>query len=131
MLDTVKMHPLLVTASKEAETLPDRWKNKGHHDVIVECAKFALERINVPTNRDGEKSIGFKSSIHSHGNLELAANLITEERPMHATPLQSLRLQADLWSPSLSCGLATPPPNDISLPLTPVAQVRKRFYSSC
>lgn len=91
--------------------------------MIVECAKFALERMHAPSTRgEGESSFVL---MRPRASLELAASMITEERPVHhASPLPALRLQADLWSPSLSCGLATPPPNDISLPHTPLAQVR-------
>uniref|UniRef100_A0AAR5PLV8 Hamartin n=1 Tax=Dendroctonus ponderosae TaxID=77166 RepID=A0AAR5PLV8_DENPD len=43
MMDTVKMHPSLVTTSKESETTTERWKKMGVHDVIVECERFSLD----------------------------------------------------------------------------------------
>ncbi|KAF4514250.1 UNVERIFIED_CONTAM: hypothetical protein B566_EDAN019542 [Ephemera danica] len=114
MLDSVKMHPLLVTASKDIETMQERWKNKGHHDVIVECAKFALERMHnspaLTAYRDE------KSTTTLINRPQLQETFAIEEKPVHASP--SLRLPADLWSPSLVCGLATPPASDIQL--TPV-----------
>ncbi|KAL1517767.1 hypothetical protein ABEB36_001491 [Hypothenemus hampei] len=43
MMDTVKMHPCLVTTSKENETTTERWKKMAVHDVIVECERFSLD----------------------------------------------------------------------------------------
>lgn len=43
MLDTVKVHPLLITASKDSEVAPARWKKMEANDVIMECAKFSIE----------------------------------------------------------------------------------------
>ncbi|KAK0177253.1 hypothetical protein PV328_001325 [Microctonus aethiopoides] len=44
ILDSVRMHPLLITASKDAETNAARWKKMEHHDVVAECGRFALDR---------------------------------------------------------------------------------------
>lgn len=73
MLDSVRMHPLLVTASKDAEisatryirllhmrnnisygtqcvcTLVfffffNRWKKMEHHDIVIECGRFTLDK---------------------------------------------------------------------------------------
>ena len=43
MLETVKMHPMLVTASKEGELSPTRWKNKEYHEIIAECSQVSLD----------------------------------------------------------------------------------------
>jgi len=43
MLDKVKMHPSLVTGTKEGELAPNRWKSKEYHDVIAECSKISLD----------------------------------------------------------------------------------------
>lgn len=63
MLETVRMHPFLITASKDNETTTARcvllfylfliffcvnfwyfrWKKMGVHDVIVECERLSLE----------------------------------------------------------------------------------------
>ncbi|KAG8296909.1 hamartin [Homalodisca vitripennis] len=42
MLDTVKVHPMLVTASKDVEVSSSRWRKMEAHDVIVECAKLSF-----------------------------------------------------------------------------------------
>ncbi|XP_033175305.1 tuberous sclerosis 1 protein hamartin isoform X4 [Bombus vancouverensis nearcticus] len=44
MLDSVRMHPLLVTASKDTEISAARWKKMEHHDVIAECGRFTLDK---------------------------------------------------------------------------------------
>jgi hypothetical protein len=43
MLETVKMHPMLVTATKESELSPSRWRNKEYHEIIAECAQVSLD----------------------------------------------------------------------------------------
>ncbi|XP_015607620.1 hamartin [Cephus cinctus] len=49
MLDSVRMHPLLVTASKDSETSAARWKKMEHHDIVAECGRFALDRSKEET----------------------------------------------------------------------------------
>jgi len=43
MLETVKMHPMLVTATKESEVLATRWKSKEYHEIIAECSQVSLD----------------------------------------------------------------------------------------
>ena len=47
MLETVKMHPLLVTANKDTELSSNRWKSKEHHDVIAECSKLSIDVLET------------------------------------------------------------------------------------
>ncbi|XP_055849067.1 hamartin [Episyrphus balteatus] len=42
LLDTVRVHPMLVTASPEKEMNAARWKNREPHDVVQECAKLSV-----------------------------------------------------------------------------------------
>ncbi|XP_046815963.1 hamartin [Vespa crabro] len=44
MLDSVRMHPFLVTASKDTEISATRWKKMEHHDIIAECDRFTLDK---------------------------------------------------------------------------------------
>lgn len=44
MVDSVRMHPLLVTASKDTEVSAARWKKMEHHDVMAECDRFTLDK---------------------------------------------------------------------------------------
>lgn len=90
--------------------------NKGHHDVIMECAEFALERLHGAVNKEvdnkGKEPPQQKIMLEPH-------NFILDHRPL-ASPLSAISHQVDMWSPSLSCGLETPPPNKLSLPHTPI-----------
>lgn len=42
LLESVRVHPLLVTATIETEVSPSRWKEVEPHDVVVQCAKLSL-----------------------------------------------------------------------------------------
>lgn len=63
MLDSVRMHPLLITASKDAETNAARWKKMEHHDVVAECGRFALDRgreeVLAPINLRATPGLGY------------------------------------------------------------------------
>lgn len=41
MLSTVRMHPLLVTHSRDQEKTVARWKRMELHDVVAESSRFA------------------------------------------------------------------------------------------
>ena len=43
MLERVRMHPSLVTASKESEMVTARWRKKETHDILVECSRVSLD----------------------------------------------------------------------------------------
>ncbi|XP_066991586.2 hamartin isoform X2 [Anabrus simplex] len=117
MLETVRMHPLLVTASKDAETSNTRWKKMEDHDVIVECAKFALE--STEKSHDDSNYQGLASSLRSRDNLLLQSG---KSSSFMSTTLPG---EQDFWSPSIHSGLSTPPPQEsapTSIPQTPNSQ---------
>ncbi|KAJ6652236.1 hypothetical protein lerEdw1_012960 [Lerista edwardsae] len=43
MMKHVRIHPELVTGSKDHELDPRRWKRLETHDVVIECAKISLD----------------------------------------------------------------------------------------
>lgn len=43
MLEKVKMHPNLVTATRDAELNTSRWQSRDYHDIIAECSKISLD----------------------------------------------------------------------------------------
>lgn len=45
MLETVKMHPMLLTSNRDLEKNNTRWKEMEPHDVVVECSKFSLDYL--------------------------------------------------------------------------------------
>lgn len=42
LLDTVRVHPMLLTATPETEVNNTRWKEMEPHDVVMECANLSL-----------------------------------------------------------------------------------------
>ncbi|XP_057367678.1 hamartin-like isoform X1 [Daphnia carinata] len=52
MVETVRMHPLLVTASKDIEIGTARWKQMSVHDIVTECAKYSLLECQEIGNRE-------------------------------------------------------------------------------
>lgn len=53
LLDTVKINPLIVTATPQIETQQDRWKKMEPHDVVFECSKFSLDYLERPYSSSG------------------------------------------------------------------------------
>ncbi|XP_071443239.1 hamartin isoform X2 [Hetaerina americana] len=122
MIDTVRMHPQLVTASKDAETATSRWKKMEHHDVIVECAKFNLdymrEGISLREAKDGI-SLQSLTSFRSRSNLEYSTGPDSPHQQLKSSQVISssslysqLLSDNDFWSPSVAYGVVTPPPAD-------------------
>ncbi|XP_045464326.1 hamartin isoform X4 [Harmonia axyridis] len=61
MLETVRMHPRLVTASKDNEISTDRWKTKGAQQIIAECEQFYVDVVDKCPNDCCYVSTGFRS----------------------------------------------------------------------
>ncbi|CAH1390368.1 unnamed protein product [Nezara viridula] len=134
MLDTVRMHPLLVTASKELEVSANRWKKIEANDVIIECSKFTIEG-NYDKQREDYSYRRNSSSLQSRSRLTLSTcssfetKLTTEgyvELGNHGVPVvgsysANLPETAEVWSPAIALGAVTPP-GDSSIPHTPIIQ---------
>ncbi|XP_054274204.1 hamartin [Macrosteles quadrilineatus] len=109
MLDNVKLHPSLVMPYKEPETTPARWRKLEPHDVIVECAKYAIGgEIERPRDDGGSRiSLDFSQTLE-HKYAGRSGSGLTEKDP---------------WSPTSFCGMSTPPESaPTSIPHTPIAQ---------
>lgn len=143
MMEHVRIHPELVTGSKDHELDPRRWKKLETHDVVIECAKISLDPTEA-SSEDGysvshqnsarlpPRSADATASPHvdpqnSFGSVTSTPH--SASRPMSSTPGQlppplsspAPRLtaeapQAALWSPSLVCGMATPPTSPGNVP---------------
>lgn len=63
LLDTVRVHPMLVTASTEIEKNAARWKNREPHDVVQECAKLSVtdQELHTEYVRSHDPSISMIS----------------------------------------------------------------------
>lgn len=117
MLATVLVHPSLVTASKDHETDTERWKKMGHHDVIVECEKFAVDGgVREEGCYTGFRS---RSGTGTSGEHQLVGS---GDHHLSPFPLPALKLPLssgdDFWSPSLYFyqHSNSPPPTEVSAP---------------
>ncbi|XP_034765001.2 hamartin-like [Acipenser ruthenus] len=138
MLEHVRIHPELVTGTKDHELDPTRWKRFEIHDIVIECAKVSLDpkeasceegystmpehfsthvqhRQADPTASpftDLQSSFGSSSSTPFSTPL-LALSQLSGTQPPYRSPQTSRRLpepsQELFWSPSSVCGMATPP----------------------
>ncbi|XP_020817542.1 hamartin [Drosophila serrata] len=53
LLDTVRVHPMLLTATPETEVNNTRWKEMEPHDVVMECANLSLP-VLLPEASNGD-----------------------------------------------------------------------------
>nr|XP_003935958.1 hamartin isoform X1 [Saimiri boliviensis boliviensis]XP_010344713.1 hamartin isoform X1 [Saimiri boliviensis boliviensis]XP_039317288.1 hamartin isoform X1 [Saimiri boliviensis boliviensis] len=154
MMEHVRIHPELVTGSKDHELDPRRWKRLETHDVVIECAKISLD----PTEASYEDGYSVSHQISArfpHRSAEVTASPYVDTQNSYgsatSTPYSTSRLtllntpgqlpqtlsspstrliteppQATLWSPSMVCGMTTPPtspgnvPPDLSHPYSKV-----------
>lgn len=121
MLETVKMHPLLVTASKDTETTTNRWKTMEHHDVVVECAKLSVD------SKD-EAVTPCYPNFRPRSESEIRRFVDTGPNLGDTSAYQNSLELKDFWSPSVHCGANTPPlqtpesSGPTSIPHTPITQ---------
>uniref|UniRef100_A0A674ACX4 TSC complex subunit 1b n=1 Tax=Salmo trutta TaxID=8032 RepID=A0A674ACX4_SALTR len=132
MLEHVRIHPELVTGTKDHELDPTRWKKFEIHDIVIECAKVSLD----PKEASCEEGYAtMPGNFYPHPELRSSSStpFSTPRQPLPPplAPLpgtqslyrspQTSRSQnssceldstcgvQELWSPSSLCGMATPP----------------------
>uniref|UniRef100_A0A8C7BZK8 TSC complex subunit 1 n=1 Tax=Neovison vison TaxID=452646 RepID=A0A8C7BZK8_NEOVI len=144
MMEHVRIHPELVTGSKDHELDPRRWKRLETHDVVIECAKISLDPAEA-SYEDGDSVSPQVSARFPHRAADVAASpyvdtqnscgsatstpysssrptlLNTPGQPPQTLSPPSTRLlteppQAALWSPSSVCGMTTPPTSPGNVP---------------
>ncbi|XP_063172493.1 hamartin [Candoia aspera] len=138
MMGHVRIHPELVTGSKDHELDPRRWKRLETHDVVIECAKISLDPAEA-SYEDGYCSTSLQACAHlshfpadpeaspyiiPHNSLgaststpysasRLALSQIPGQLPQifnsQSSSLSAEPQQAPFWSPSAVCGMTTPP----------------------
>ncbi|XP_040387547.1 LOW QUALITY PROTEIN: hamartin [Cygnus olor] len=136
MMEHVRIHPELVTGSKDHELDPRRWKRLETHDVVIECAKISLDPAEA-SYEDGYYSASRKpcTNLKHHQTDPSASHYIdTQSSYGTSTPYSTPRLtlsqmpgqlpqilspqsiqlstepqQVTIWSPSAVCGMTTPP----------------------
>ncbi|XP_005882180.1 PREDICTED: hamartin isoform X1 [Myotis brandtii] len=143
MMEHVRIHPELVTGSKDHELDPRRWKKLETHDVVIECAKISLDpteasyedgysvshqnSARLPPRSADVTASPYVDTQNSFGSVTSTPPSVS--RPMSSTPgqlppplsspaprLSAEAPQATLWSPSLVCGMATPPTSPGNVP---------------
>lgn len=118
LLETVRMHPMLVTATKETEINSVRWKEMEPHDVVVECAKLTLEYCQessdcVATLRTQE-SFTADTPVAAQLKASMSSPFYCITQGPKSTDLHKID---SIWSPSIEI-LSTPPPTG-TVPHTP------------
>ncbi|KAH0615383.1 hypothetical protein JD844_004566 [Phrynosoma platyrhinos] len=135
MMGYVRIHPELVTGSKDHELDPRRWKRLETHDVVIECAKISLDPAES-SYEDGYSSVSQQAGLHMQhrpadpdASPYFSSHSASTSTPCLASRLalshmsgqlpqilnsQSLGLsvehqQVTFWSPSAVCGMTTPP----------------------
>ncbi|XP_038230350.1 hamartin isoform X6 [Dermochelys coriacea] len=138
MMEHVRIHPELVTGSKDHELDPRRWKRLETHDVVIECAKISLDPKEA-SYEDSYYSVSQPVSIclqprqtdpNASPYIDTHSSYGTSTSTPYSTPRltllqmqgqlppilspQSSRLstepqQVTIWSPSAVCGMTTPP----------------------
>ncbi|XP_059382153.1 TSC complex subunit 1b isoform X2 [Carassius carassius] len=139
MLEHVRIHPELVTGTKDHELDPSRWKKFEIHDIIIECAKVSLDPkdasceegyASMPEHfcahlqqRPADCTASPYGDFHSSYGSSSSTHFSTPRQPVvpplalssfsgTQPPYRSptgTRWQDSLWSPSSQCGMATPP----------------------
>lgn len=107
LLESVKMHPLLVSSNEKAEVNATRWKKKEPHDVVVECARFTLDNVEKHQETNADCCCHMKPFDFSPGIMETAQSPALSS--LHKEKLMDYTRYGNIWSPS-DVVLATPPP---------------------
>ncbi|XP_019494719.1 PREDICTED: hamartin isoform X2 [Hipposideros armiger] len=144
MMEHVRIHPELVTGSKDHELDPRRWKKLETHDVVIECAKISLDPAEA-SYEDGYSVSHQNSARFPHRLADVTASPYVDTQNSYgsaaSTPYSASRLtsfstpgqlpptqstpstrllteppQATFWSPSVVCGMTTPPTSPGNVP---------------
>lgn len=116
MMEKVRLHPLLITETKDSELTRNRWKGLETHQLILECAKLCLD----PVESTCEDICGsfFVLSMNSESTFD--ALPIPTNWLLYAA-------ENNFWSPSLALSSpgshshsTTPRGSSSSVPHTPV-----------
>ncbi|XP_018588476.2 hamartin-like isoform X2 [Scleropages formosus] len=78
MLEHVRIHPELVTGTKDHELDPTRWRRYEVHDIVIECAKVSLDPKEASCE-EGYSTVPEHFSIHQQLRLlDCAASPYTD-----------------------------------------------------
>ncbi|XP_058813039.1 hamartin isoform X2 [Topomyia yanbarensis] len=129
LLDTVKIHPRLVSSDQDSEINQLRWKNMEPHDVVNECARMSLDYLDKP--QETQPAIGNECPCYATPikPIEFSAVTATIDFQWRASvnyfntistdqKLSTIAAQNSFWSPS-NMMQPTPPPGPSTVPHTP------------
>lgn len=124
LLETVRMHPMLLVSNKDNEKQNSRWKEMEPHDVVVECSKFSLDADDRPPTIDSDSRLGENRNNSNYYTMETSSTAehknplspFKTNQSLHAIMADDSRFRGvtqqkldTIWTPS-SAILATPPP---------------------
>lgn len=112
MLENVRCHPLLLQANKQSELT--RWKKAEPHDVVMECARYAIES-------DRNSSLGMSNLDYSSFISMKTADFFNSTTPLvDLRPIPNAKSIENkfesIWSPS---HVITATPSANTVPNTP------------
>ncbi|XP_053682684.1 hamartin [Sabethes cyaneus] len=128
LLDTVKIHPRLVSSDQDSEISQVRWKNMEPHDVVNECARMSLDYLDKP--QESQQIAGNECPCYSTPIKPAEFNAVTTiDFQWKASvnyfntistdqKLSTIAAQNSFWSPS-NMMQPTPPPGPATVPHTP------------
>ncbi|XP_034117211.1 hamartin [Drosophila albomicans] len=139
LLDTVRVHPMLLTGTTETETSNTRWKEMEPHDVVMECAHLSLpvlhpdssiEDINSAYPGGGTPSYSRMTSATSNsdyynngsgsGSYQLRQLQQTSGAIKRFEAAAYESSQTPIWSPHTEIAAAAAS-SSTAIPLTPTA----------
>ena len=106
MLEHVRLHPLLVSETKETETGRNRWVGMEHHQLLHECSKLCLDNLESTSEE-------ISWSWLPNSNVEN-----TLDQTIEPTSLILCQSENNFWSPGVIQSPATH--TSSSIPHTPV-----------
>lgn len=109
-MEKVRLHPLLITETKDSELTRNRWIGLETHQLILECAKLCLDPIEATC----EESCGSFFTMNGGSDIPL------DPQPVPTNWMLSA-VENNFWSPSLA--QSSPAPLQTprgSVPQTPV-----------
>uniref|UniRef100_A0A672KXL6 Hamartin-like n=1 Tax=Sinocyclocheilus grahami TaxID=75366 RepID=A0A672KXL6_SINGR len=119
MLEYVRIHPELITGTKDYEVDPIRWKRFEPHDIVIECAKISLDSKEA-SSEEGYSSLSDHiprrpvehsrscSELSIHGKMTMF-NAVSNSMMFCNDGMNSSGTKEEMWSPSSVCGMTTPP----------------------
>ena len=111
MLTTVKMHPMLVTQTRDYEKTATRWKRMELHDIIVESSRYSLdanestkEDDSVPPVANNRQAPGWMSDLDS-----------SSFKSQSESGGDVSSILDTFWTPSRKCELNSPTPVSLQI----------------